>query len=113
MLSVPPAAANESELFDTEYVQADCVTVNVLSAMVIVALRVAPAFCANVYMTVPLPVPDEPAVIVNQVALLVAVHAQNGVVVTERVADPDAAETAADGGVSVYWQSLPAVVPAN
>ena len=46
--------------------------------------------------TVPEPLPDAPAVIVNQLALLAAVHAQPDVDVTpaDPVPDPDPSETA-------------------
>ena len=59
------------------------VTVNVRFPMVIVAVRaVARVFCAAVKATVPFPLPEAPDVIVNQPALLMAVHEQPGVVVT-------------------------------
>src|SRR5262249_51591446 len=49
--------------------------VNVWPAIVIVPLRAAPVFAATEYVTVPLPVPLLPAVIVIHDALLAAVHA--------------------------------------
>jgi hypothetical protein len=59
------------------HVVPDCVTVNVCPPIVIVALRddvLVLAVALNV--TVPLPVPLAPPVIVSHVALLAAVHAQ-------------------------------------
>ena len=52
-----------------------CVTVNVFPPAAIVALRTLPVLTATVNATVPLPVPDCPAVTVIQGALVVAVHA--------------------------------------
>jgi hypothetical protein len=59
--------------------------------MVRFALRAAPALAAMANETVPLPVPDAPAVTVRNAALDVAVHAQLDDVLTEIVADPPAA----------------------
>jgi hypothetical protein len=50
--------------------------VNVVPAMVSVAVRAAPVLAATVKLAVPPPLPDAPADIVTNVALLVAVHAQ-------------------------------------
>jgi len=56
---------------------AACVTVNVWPPAVIVPVRdVVAEFAATVNVTVPLPDPLAPPVIVIQVALLAAVHAQ-------------------------------------
>ena len=52
------------------------VTVNVLPATSIVALRAAPVFAATRYATDPFPAPDDPPLIVSQLAVVVAVHAQ-------------------------------------
>ena len=60
-----------------------CVTVCVWVPMLIVPVRPAPVFAVNVKVTLPLPVPDAPPVIVIQDAVVVAVHPQ-----------PPAAETA-------------------
>jgi len=50
--------------------------VNVVPATVSVAVRAAPVLAATVKLTVPLPLPDEPAEKVTNVALLVAVQVQ-------------------------------------
>lgn len=55
---------------------AACETVNVWPATAIVALRAAPVLAATVNATLPLPVPDAPAVSVIQLALVDAVHVQ-------------------------------------
>ena len=56
---------------------ASCVTVNVCPPAVIVPVRdVVAEFADTVNVTVPLPDPLAPPVIVIQVALLAAVHAQ-------------------------------------
>ena len=55
---------------------AACETVNVLPATAIVVLRAAPVLAAMVNATLPLPVPDAPAVSVIQFALVDAVHVQ-------------------------------------
>src|SRR4051794_38659631 len=56
---------------------AACVIENVRLAAVIVAVRGAvPVLAATLNVTVPLPVPAEPPVIVTQVALAAALHAQ-------------------------------------
>jgi hypothetical protein len=55
-----------------------CVTVNVCPPIVSVPVRLfALVFAATLYVTVPVPVVDAPAVIVNQAALLVAVQAES------------------------------------
>jgi hypothetical protein len=55
-------------------------------------------------LTVPLPLPLPPLVTVIQVALLVAVHAQPVVVVTDTLAAPPAAVGLADVGDAVKLQ---------
>jgi hypothetical protein len=62
----------------TKNVQAtpSCVTVNVRPAMEIVPLRAAPLLTAALKVIDPLPLPDAALVIVSQLALLTAVHAQ-------------------------------------
>jgi hypothetical protein len=56
---------------------AACVTVNVLPAATIVPLReLLPVLAATVNPTLPLPVPEVPAVMLIHDALVVAVHAQ-------------------------------------
>jgi hypothetical protein len=73
----PPAAPAVWLLDAIENAQLPaCDTVNVCPAMESVPLRAAPVLAAIVKLTVPLPLPLVPAVIVSHVALLVAVHAQ-------------------------------------
>ena len=57
---------------------AACEIVKVLLPTVIVAVRADPVFAASVKSTVPVPVPELPAVIVTQLALSEAVHAHDG-----------------------------------
>ena len=78
-----------------------CVTVKVWPAIVTVPVRCAVAeFAAMVMLTVPLPVPLAPAVIVTKlVALLTAVHVHPDVVVTFTVPVPPAAVNCCPGGV--------------
>ena len=52
------------------------VTVKDWPAIVKVPDRVGPEFAATWYVTLPLPVPDDPLVMVRKLALLEAVHAQ-------------------------------------
>jgi hypothetical protein len=90
---VPPIAEMEALVGLSEYVQgagagAGCDTVTVCPAIVIVPLRAAPVLAAAVNDDVPLPAPLVPEVIVSHGALLVAVHAHVGVVVTVMGADP-------------------------
>jgi len=68
-----------------------CETVNEVPLMVSVAVRDAPVFAATVKLTVPLPLPDPPLVIVTNVALLVAVHVQPVPAVTGTEPVPPAA----------------------
>ena len=56
---------------------AACVTVKVCPPIVIVPVRAAPPLAATLKVTVPLPVPDPPAVTAIQGAFEVAVHAQS------------------------------------
>ena len=59
-----------------------CVIVKLVPPTVSVAERAPPAFAATEKVAVPLPLPGEPLVIVRNVALLVAVHAQPTAAVT-------------------------------
>jgi hypothetical protein len=78
---------------------AACPTVSVWPPMVTVPVRAAPGLAAAVTRTVPLPVPDDPAVTVIQSVLFeVAVQAQPAVVVTFVVASPPAAGMSTDVG---------------
>jgi hypothetical protein len=62
------------------------VIVNVWPAIVSVPVRTLPAvFAATLYVTVPIPVPLAPAVIVTQPTLLIAVHEQLVPVTTDRL----------------------------
>jgi hypothetical protein len=63
-----------------------CVTATVVVPIVNTALRAAPLFAETLYCTVPLPLPDAPAVIATKLLLLAAVHVQPAFVVT--VTDP-------------------------
>jgi hypothetical protein len=68
-----------------EYVQlvpALCVMLKVCPATVIVPVRAGPVLAATEKLTVPLPVPVAPAVMVIQASLLVAVQAQPAAAVT-------------------------------
>ena len=74
---VPPAAGADwkSGVTLKAHDPEACVTVNVCPAIVSVPVRVAPVeFAAAEKVTSPFAVPDAPAEIVSQVALLVAVH---------------------------------------
>jgi hypothetical protein len=61
--------------------------------MVSVPARVAPEFAAMLKLTVPLPVPVLPAMIVIQESRLAAVHAQPDPELTATVPDPPPAAT--------------------
>ena len=81
---------------------AACVTVRVCPAIVSVPVReLVAVLTAAAYVTVPLPVPLLPLLIDSHVALLVAVHPQTLVVVTEAVELPPAAATLCVVGDSV------------
>jgi hypothetical protein len=76
---------------------AACVTVNVMPATLSVPVRDAVAvFAVAEKFTVPLPLPDAPAVIVSQEAPLVAVHAHPVAAFTPTEPDEAAAPSAAD-----------------
>src|SRR5207302_1489234 len=79
---------------------AACATVNVCPAAVSLVARAAPVFAATLYSTVPLPVPDAPALIVIHGTLDAAVQAQAGPAVTATVAVAPAAPTEAVVGAS-------------
>ena len=59
-----------------------CVIVNVVPAIVNVAVRASPVFTATTNVAVPLPVAEAPAENVTKAALLVAVHAHPVAAVT-------------------------------
>jgi len=73
----------------------------VLSPMVIVPLRWEPLFDEMRYVTVPLPLPFAPLVIVSHPTLLWAVHVHPVNVATETVPVPASNATDCVGGVSV------------
>jgi hypothetical protein len=88
---VPAADERVTLVGDTvnEQLDADCVTVKVRPAAMIVPVRVEEAALASaVKATLPLPVPLAPLVIEIQVALVVAAHAQLDEVVTAMVLLP-------------------------
>jgi uncharacterized membrane protein len=79
----PPAAAMVWLAGLMENVQPDpCETEKVCPATVIVPVRAGPVLAAAEKLTVPLPVPVAPAVMVIQASLLVAVQAQPAAAVT-------------------------------
>jgi hypothetical protein len=67
-------------------------------------------FTAALKVTVPLPVPLDPAVTVTQLAPLVAVHAQPVMVVTATLPVPPAATTACVDGEMLNVQLAPGCV---
>jgi hypothetical protein len=105
---VPPPAATEALSGDSEYVQATPAwfTVNVWPPIVSVPCRPwLPLFAEAENDTVPLPVPLEPAVTVNQLgALLAAVQEQFEDVVSDVVLLPPVATTDVDVGFNVKVQ---------
>jgi hypothetical protein len=76
------------------HVKAACVTVNVCPAIVSVPVRAAPPFAAIANVTVPLPVPEAPAVTVIQLTPDAAVHEHPLPAVTAVDPDPPLATTA-------------------
>jgi hypothetical protein len=95
----PPPAVNICDVGAIEYehvaAAAACVTVNVCPATVSVPVRAAPVFADALKATVPLPVPDAPAVTVIQSGLFeAAVHAQPAPAVTVIDPVPPAGSTA-------------------
>jgi hypothetical protein len=85
---LPPSFGNDADMGEMEKVQtnASCVTVNVCPPIVSVPVRDDPLLAAIVKLTVPLPLPVGPAVIVSQLTPGAAVHAQPLPAVT--VTDP-------------------------
>jgi hypothetical protein len=108
---VPPLDTTLCEVGEIVSVQVipACVTVKLLPAIVSVPERVdTPVFAAAVNDTEPLPDPDAPAVMVSQLSLLTAVHAQPDGAVTATVPVPPFATTVCDGGEIVSVQVIPA-----
>ena len=93
---------------------AACVTVNVCPPAVIVPVRdVVAEFAATVNVTVPLPDPLAPPVIVIQVALLAAVHVQPLPLVTANELVPPPATTDSETGEIEYVHGAAACVTVN
>src|SRR5262245_39312157 len=105
----PPFFPIESLIGAMEYMHggggADCVTVKVCPATVRVPMRCAPALAAIVKATLPLPLPDAPAVTVSHGALLAAVQPQPLAALTAIVVPaPPAAAAVCDVGLMAYEQ---------
>src|SRR5438876_464406 len=104
VLAVPPPATSDwlaGEIVSVHMTPA-CVIAALLPPALIVPLRdVVEVFAAALNVTVPLPVPLAPAVIVIHASVVVAVHAQpvGDVIVT--VPDPPPTATACDAGDNV------------
>lgn len=96
----PPAPAlYESGAIEYEH-PADCVTVKVWPAAVMVPEREGPVFAAAEYRTVPLPLPVAPPVTLSQDALLEADHPQPSAVRTSNDPFPPPAGADADDEAS-------------
>ena len=97
----PPADVSVREVGDTPKVQAEpvCVTVTVWPATVRVPIRCeGDVFAVALKVTVPLPEPLAPPLMVSHAALLVAVQAQPLAAVTAVLDDPAAAVSVRDVG---------------
>ena len=102
-LLVPAVFGTLTLVDDREYVQPSaCVTVKICPAMVTVPVRAVPELAAMLSVTVPLPVPLLPLVMVIHGALLVAVQPQAAPVVTLTLAGPPPAGALKLVGLSVY-----------
>jgi hypothetical protein len=102
-VSVPPVDVKVCDVGETVSLQVTpaWVTVKVTPPIVSVPVRFVPAvLAAAVKLTVPFPDPDAPAVIVNQLSLLVAVHEQPVGAVTDVEPVPPAAAIDSDVGES-------------
>ena len=111
----PPAFVNDwlvGEMLNAQLgVAAAWVTGDVCPATVSVADRAeVEVFAAAVKLTVPLPEPLEPAVIVTHPALLPAVHEHPAVVVTAALPDPPVAAKFCDAGERLNAQLAAACV---
>src|SRR5687768_14701749 len=94
---VPPLLGTEPLVDPNVYEQAVplCVIVNDWPAAVMTAERCdVPVLAATLKLTVPLPDPLAPPVMVTQVAASVAVHAQPAAALTTKDDEPPAAEAA-------------------
>jgi hypothetical protein len=104
--ALPPAAGSDCDVGVTLNVQgvpASCVMVNVWPPTVMVPVReLVTVFADTLNPTVPFPEPLAPLVIVIQLALLVALHAQPVTDVTEKEPVPPADPTFVDTGDSEY-----------
>ena len=109
-LPVPPPAATLAVVGAMENAQAlSCDTVNVCPPMVRAPERGPPLVASALNWTVPLPLPLAPDVTVNHDALLTAVQAQSGAVVTATLPVPPAAGSFALVGAMAKAQPLPCV----
>ena len=110
----PPALVNDwlvGEMLNAQLGAAAWVTVKVCPATVRVADRAeVEVFAAAVKLTVPLPEPLAPAVIVTHPALLAAVHEQPADAVTATLPEPPAATTVWDTGERLNAQLAAACV---
>jgi hypothetical protein len=108
MVRDPPVASTlalVAESVNAHPVPPDCNTVTVFPATVTVPVREDdPVFVATSNVTAPLPLPLPPDVIVMNGALLVALHAHPGEVVTVTVTGPPPEMTAGDSGLTLYKQ---------
>jgi hypothetical protein len=110
---LPPAAATVCAPGEIVSVHGtpSCVALKVLPAIVIVPLRgVMPGLAAAFNVTLPLPDPLEPAVIVIHEALLVAPQLHPAGAVTATVLDSPAGAKAFEPGAIVSVQLMPACV---
>jgi len=101
VVDVPPAAEIVRDVGEMANVQddPDCVMVTVWPATVSVPVRWAvEVLVVALKVTVPLPDPLAPPLIVSQAALLVAVHVQPVTAVTPVVDEPPAAVSVLDVG---------------
>jgi hypothetical protein len=108
-VALPPTYATSEDVGDTVYVQGTpaWLTVRVWPAIVIVPVRVAlDELAAMVKATVPSPLPLAPPVIVIQLAVFAAVHAQPAGAVTAKVLDPAPAPTERLAGDTLYVQGV-------
>jgi hypothetical protein len=118
MLPLPAVAGTVAVAPANAYVGVTplCVTVNVCPPIVSVPVRLlALVLAATLYVTVPLPVVDAPAVIVNHAALLVAVHAKSVAFAVTATVLPVAPVTVAVSvaGASVTLPVIPLCVTVN
>ena len=110
-IPVPPVPATDCDVGEMSNVHGMpvCVTLNVLLPIVTDPLRVVmPVYAAALTVTVPGPVPGDPAVTVIQDELLVAVQPQPAGDVTVMLALPPADVNDCEVGAIVELQEIPA-----